>query len=239
MDKNNEAKVNDWVDEHLATLNPDGKWKPNVARGLTRFKRQRNAGIRRGRSWAMAAAIAAVACICLLTFPTSRDAVQNLWRRSSGIKVVDVGKVSADVKTLKDGQLPPDFTLKDSTGANIQLSAYKGKVVLLNFWATWCGGCKVEIPWLVEFEKRYKNSGLAVIGVSMDENGWKTVKPFLEESQINYPVVIGDDAMAKAYRVVGMPMTILIGRDGKIAARSVGIIDKNNCENEIIRLLKP
>ena len=73
----------------------------------------------------------------------------------------------------------PNFILADAKGNTINLSTYKGKVVLLDFWATWCGGCKTEIPWYMEFDAKYKDHGLAIIGVSMDEDGWKAVKPFL------------------------------------------------------------
>jgi peroxiredoxin len=132
----------------------------------------------------------------------------------------------------------PGFTLKDSKGASIQLSKYKGKVVVLDFWATWCGGCKVEIPWFMEFEKKYKRSGLAVIGVSMDDDGWKAVKPFLKAKKLNYPVVLGNDGLAKSYGVDSMPMTLLIDRDGKIAATHVGMVEKVACENEIRALLQ-
>src|SRR6202161_2807585 len=83
----------------------------------------------------------------------------------------------AAVKKEKDGNRAPDFTVKDATGASFHLSDYKGKVVLLNFWATWCGPCQIEIPWFMEFNKTYKARGLAVVGVSMDEDGWKSVKP--------------------------------------------------------------
>ena len=69
---------------------------------------------------------------------------------------------------------------------SIKLSEYKGKVVLLDFWATWCTGCKVEIPWYMEFAKKYETNGLAVIGVSMDQEGWAVVKPFMQEKQMNY-----------------------------------------------------
>src|ERR1700693_616896 len=82
----------------------------------------------------------------------------------------------------------PNFTLSDSKGAAVRLSDYKGKVVLLDFWATWCHGCKTEIPWYMEFQNKYKDTGLSVIGVSMDEDGWKSVKPFVEEQKMNYVV---------------------------------------------------
>jgi peroxiredoxin len=132
-----------------------------------------------------------------------------------------------------------DFTLNNSKGASVRLSKYKGKVVLLNFWATWCHGCKLEIPWFMEFENKYRHSGLAVIGVSMDEDGWKLVKPFLKEKKLNYPVVVGNEDLARLYGGVDtMPMTLLIDRDGKIAASYVGMVDKDACESEIRTLLR-
>ena len=154
--------------------------------------------------------------------------------------MVDMGQVSAALKTLKDGQAAPDFTLKDASGRDIRLSAYKGKVVLLNFWATWCGGCKTEVPWFIEFEQKYRDKGFEVIGVSMDDDGWKVVKPFLEEKKVNYTVVVGNDDMAKPYglsAVSAMPMTFMIDRGGKVSAMSVGVVNKDACESEIVHLL--
>src|SRR5438552_10933473 len=121
----------------------------------------------------------------------------------------------------------PDFALKDSQGATIRLSDYKGKVVLLDFWATWCGGCKIEIPWYVEFENRYKQRGLAAIGVSMDDDGWRSVRPFLAKNKLNYPIVIGNERLAQQYGINEMPLTLLIDRDGKIAESHSGMVDKN------------
>src|SRR5512141_1216289 len=91
-----------------------------------------------------------------------------------------------------------NFTLTDANGAKVALADYKGKVVLLNFWATWCGPCKVEIPWFVEFNKTYKDRGLVVVGVSLDDDGWKSVKPYLAEKKIDYTVVVGNDAVSKS-----------------------------------------
>lgn len=136
------------------------------------------------------------------------------------------------------GQTAPDFTLPDSTGSPIKLSAYKGKVVLLDFWATWCTGCKVEIPWYVEFQNKYGKDGLTAIGVSMDDDGWKSVKPFLEEHKLNYPVVIANQDLANRYGgLPSLPMTLLIDRNGKIAESHAGMVDKDAFENKIKALL--
>jgi len=135
------------------------------------------------------------------------------------------------------GSAAPDFTLEDSNGASTKLSGYKGKVVLLDFWATWCTGCKVEIPWYMEFAKKYEQSGLAVVGVSMEKEGWTVVKPFIREKQMNYPVVLGDDELANRYKLTSMPLTLLIDREGKIAVFHVGVVDKITFENELRALL--
>jgi peroxiredoxin len=131
----------------------------------------------------------------------------------------------------------PEFTLTDAEGASIKLAGYKGKVVLLNFWATWCHGCQQEIPWFVQFESKYRERGLAVIGVSMDDDGWKSVRPFLNERKLNYTVVIGNEPLGKAYGLNSMPMTLLINREGKIAASYSGVVDREKCESKIRDLL--
>ena len=148
-------------------------------------------------------------------------------------------KGTPDVLTPIGGRkIAPDFTLTDAQGKPITLSAYKGKVVLLDFWATWCGGCKVEIPWYVEFDTRYRDKGLVVIGVSLDEEGMKIVKPFLEKRHIDYPVVIGSDALGQQFGLQSMPLTLLIDRNGKIAVSHTGIVDKDNFESHIRELLQ-
>jgi cytochrome c biogenesis protein CcmG/thiol:disulfide interchange protein DsbE len=97
------------------------------------------------------------------------------------------------VKSLKTAH---DFALNDSEGVRIRLSDYKGRVILLNFWATWCKDCVLEIPWFIESQERYKDSGLSVIGVSIDE-GWKPVKAFIEEKKVNYPIVLDTEGLRK------------------------------------------
>jgi peroxiredoxin len=141
----------------------------------------------------------------------------------------------------------PNFILTDAKRDTINLSTYKGKVVLLDFWATWCGGCKTEIPWYMEFDAKYRDRGLAVIGVSMDEDGWKTVRPFLAldrdpetggHTAMKYPVVIGSDKLAKQYNLTSMPMTLLIDRHGRIAVSHTGMVNKDDWESKIRSLLK-
>jgi len=131
-----------------------------------------------------------------------------------------------------------NFSLKDANGAQVALADYKGKVVLLNFWATWCGPCKVEIPWFVEFNKAYKDRGFAVVGVSLDDDGWRSVKPYLAEKRIDYTVVVGDDLVSKSYGGVdSLPTTFIIDQNGKIAFVHMGLVGKDTYEKEIWSLL--
>jgi peroxiredoxin len=146
---------------------------------------------------------------------------------------------AASVKPGSERRPAPDFSLKDADGKTVKLSDYRGKVVLLDFWATWCGPCKIEIPWFMEFERKHKDQGFAVIGVSMDEEGWDVVKPFVNRMQINYRIVIGNDGLADLYGgVSALPTTFLIDREGRIAAAHVGLASKGEFENGIEALLQ-
>jgi peroxiredoxin len=135
-------------------------------------------------------------------------------------------KAANAVKAEKDRKPAPEFALKDADGKTVHLEEYKGKVVLLDFFATWCGPCKIEIPWFMEFERNYKDKGFSVLGVSMDDEGWEVVKPFLADLGVNYRVVIGNDATAQIYGGVdALPTTFLIDRSGRIAAVHIGLTD--------------
>jgi len=132
------------------------------------------------------------------------------------------------------GEPAPEVTLKDLDGNDAKLNQYKGKVVLVNFWATWCDPCYIEIPWLIEMQQKYEAKGFTVLGISMDEEGQSAVAPFLAKERfnvngqklpMNYPIVIGNDEVADKFGgLLGYPTSFLISRDGKIVKKVQGLI---------------
>ena len=140
----------------------------------------------------------------------------------------------------------PDGGLLDASGKSVPLSAFKGKPLLLDLWATKCGGCIKEIPWFIEIHHAYASRGLAVVGISMDilyedlkgpAEAWSLVNPFVAAHKVDYPILMGDDGITKRYSVSALPVTYLIDRRGRIAATYVGIVDRANIEANINTLL--
>lgn len=136
----------------------------------------------------------------------------------------------------------PLFSLLDASGKAVRLSDYRGKVLLLNFWATECGGCRLEIPWFIELDQAYKDKAVAVVGVSMDilyedlknaKEGWNRVNPFVRAHQVNYRILMGDDDVTKLYDIQALPATYLIDPRGRIAATYVGLVNKDDVEANI------
>ena len=145
---------------------------------------------------------------------------------------------AASVKPDGERKQAPDFALKDGDGKLVHLTDYRGKVVLLDFWATWCGPCKIEIPWFMEMQRKNKDQGFEVLGVAMDDEGWETVKPFVSDLGVNYRVLMGNDMTAQLYGGVdALPTTFLIDRTGRIAAVHVGLASKKDFEDGIQQLL--
>jgi cytochrome c biogenesis protein CcmG/thiol:disulfide interchange protein DsbE len=137
----------------------------------------------------------------------------------------------------RGGGQAPDFSGEDAHRSLVRLSDHIGKVVLVDFWMTTCVPCKTEIPWFVEFAQTYRDRGLVVIGISVGGETWDEVRPFLKERNVDYPVVLGEDAVADAYRVTVLPSTFLLDRQGRIAFSHEGLADKDLFRREIETLL--
>jgi peroxiredoxin len=132
-----------------------------------------------------------------------------------------------------------DFTMKDAQNRSVTLSSFKGKVILIDFWATWCEPCKIEIPWFVEFQNKYGSRGLQVIGISVDDSA-EQLKPFIEKLKMNYVVLQGlgrDDVQDAFGPLVGVPITVVIDRKGRICGKHAGLTSKDIFEREIKALL--
>jgi len=143
-------------------------------------------------------------------------------------------------RSLK-GAPAPDFELKSLDGRTVRLSDYRGKAVLLNFWATWCPPCKIEMPWFVDLQKQYGGQGLQVIGIAMDDDAEKDsakIAEFVKEMNLNYVVLLGNDKVGDAYGGVdGLPTTFYIGRDGRILTAVSGLVSHSEIEENIKKAL--
>lgn len=147
------------------------------------------------------------------------------------------------------GSLPnePNVTFKDLQGNDLSLASLKGKVVVVNFWATWCEPCRFEIPEMIGFQEKYAAKGFTILGVAMDDEGKSVVQPFVEKTQfdvnghsmtMNYPIVLGNDDIASKFGgLIGLPITIVITRDGKIHKRFIGQVTGPELEKEVKPLL--
>ena len=138
------------------------------------------------------------------------------------------------------GKRAPDFSLRTVEGKKVSLSDYKGKAVLINFWATWCAPCKIEMPWLVALRKQYATQGFEILGVSEDDADTPRTKlaKFGQEEGLNYPLLVGDDAVSRKYGGVEfLPTSYFVGRDGKIVAETAGLVSKDEVEASIKKAL--
>jgi thiol-disulfide isomerase/thioredoxin len=146
--------------------------------------------------------------------------------------------VAANVPSILKSSPAPDFTLDALDGTSMRLSDLRGKAVLLNFWATWCSPCKIEMPWFVELQKQYGPQGLQIVGVAMDDSGKDEIAKFAKDMGVNYPVLIGKEAVGDAYGgVPALPETFFIGRDGKIVDRIIGLKGRTDIEESIKKAL--
>jgi peroxiredoxin len=183
------------------------------------------------RRWMVAAAAAVGLGLAAIPFMSTRaeEPVGASTAAPKGTNPVCDGK----------GKRAPDFTLKDYTGKTVRLADYKGKVVFVNFWATWCGPCKYEIPMFVELQQKYGARGLNLLGISIDDPV-EDLKPFVDEHRMNYPVLVGlghEDVQDAYGPLMGVPVTVVVARDGTICTRYFGLRPKDRFEQDLKSLL--
>jgi peroxiredoxin len=185
-----------------------------------------------------------------LKLPLQALLIMALLTACTGKKTAEAGKASDPAGSgnkaaaKQSGQIAPAFTLDNAEGKKISLADFKGKVIILNFWATWCGPCKREIPDFIELQKEYGSKGLQIVGVSVDQDGWNVVKPFIAQNGLNYPVLLYTEDVYNAYQQLipsgeqgAIPCTFIIGKDGAIRQHLVGSADRATFEEMIKPLL--
>ncbi|MBS1842770.1 MAG: TlpA family protein disulfide reductase [Acidobacteria bacterium] len=150
-----------------------------------------------------------------------------------------------ETQTTANSRLPaaPNFTLQDLAAKDVSLTQFKGKVVLVNFWATWCTPCRVEIPWFIELQEKYGAQGFTVLGVAMDDEGKRAVAPFVQNERftvngadrpMNYPILLGTDAATQPFGgLLGVPTSVLISKEGKVVKREDGLVNYSELDKAI------
>ena len=137
-----------------------------------------------------------------------------------------------------NGAPAPDFTLKTLDGKDVTLSSLKGKAVMVNFWATWCEPCKIEMPWLVELQDKYRKDGFEIVGVAMDDSGQKEIAEFARKMKVNYTVVIGSEKVADLYGGLdGLPTNFFLDRNGKVIDSFKGLRSESVIVDDIKKAL--
>ena len=155
-------------------------------------------------------------------------------------KYVDRHRGHAPATLVGDvrGVQAPDFELVSLDGRKVKLSDYRGKAVVLNFWATWCSPCKIEMPWFVDLQKQYGSEGLTILGVAMDDSDPQKIAQFASEMGVNYPVLLGTDKVSEEYgNVEYLPTTFYINRQGKIVGKAAGLIGRAEIEDDAKKAL--
>ncbi len=145
----------------------------------------------------------------------------------AGIRIARNNRANGPGQRQLMGNLAPDFELQTLDGKNLKLSDLRGKAVLLNFWATYCGPCKIEMPWFVELQKEYGPQGFQIVGVANDDASTADIAKFAKEMGINYPILIGKDSVSDSYKVSVLPTTFFLDRDGKLIAREFGLVSRS------------
>lgn len=160
-----------------------------------------------------------------------------LWYAVHEAQRTDAGSQMAQLGAKADGKAAPDFDLKTLDGKQLKLSDLKGKGVLVNFWATYCSPCKVEMPWLADFQKQYEGKGFTIVGVTMDDAKPEEIAKFTKEMGVTYPIVLGTDAVGDSYGAQFLPTSVYVDRSGKIIQRVYGLVNRSEIEDNIKKTL--
>lgn len=247
MDKRIDPEVAEWVDRQLAAaLQIADEPDPDMEIGLQRLRQSKVGRQRRHRRqlWVLGGLAAALAV--MLTFPpTGAYAMRCVdaciaggdWLGQIVLSKLRPGQSKLSIKH-QERDYAPDFALADARGNTIRLSTYRGQVVVLNFWATWCNPCRVEIPWFIDFQREYAPKGFSVVGVSLDEAGWVAISPYVAKQGINYPIVLGNEGALQSYvGLESLPTTLIIDRQSRVVATHVGLVSRSVYEQEILTVL--
>lgn len=256
MATHDDQELDQWTDDRMATLEPTPEHQPDVEAGLRRLEAGRTRSGPSLGTWLVGgAAVVWVGVMLVAVGPFGGSSGSDAGVDLSGGPSTRLAPPAAAPAPAATGdrreppgpqliaaaerEAAPAFSVPDTEGAEATLGDYDGRVLLLNFWATWCQPCKAEMPWFVAFEDVFADEGFAVLGVSVDQPGWDVVRPFLEERPVNYRIALADTAERAAPfgRMNILPTTWLIDRQGRIAASHIGIVDRESMEAEIRQLL--
>lgn len=246
METHSNSDICRWADDRLAALDPDSQWQPDAGRAFAKLNLRLAAGRRRSmeRTWITAGLAAVLASVLL--FPAPRMLAYQLLQTltghggkgadssSAGIAPADA---RARISPQADRSKAPGLRLRDGSGKLVDLADFQGRVVLMNFWATWCAACDWEIPMFSELEKEYESRGLSVVGISVDED-WPAVKAYIDRVGMSYITLLGNDASARLYGVQAFPRTFILDRHGRIAADHGTVMTRKEYESEIRSLLE-
>lgn len=244
METRQPENLEQWTDEKLAALAAEESQRVDGANGLQRFHDRRRKSASRSRRWVVAGAGASIAVGSIAAVPQGRvmaaKCLQVCGIESNLIdSILAPATGSASVAASGAGfginrQPAPEFTAIDLDGKEISLAKLRGKIVMVNFWAPWCPPCRTEIPWFIAFQNSYREKGLVIVGVSMDEDGERSVRPFVEERGVNYPVItVGGEIAERFGGVTSLPATALIDRKGRTIKFYSGLIDRSEYEAAI------
>ena len=208
--------------DRLEQLTPPANWTPSLARNRARL-RERLGAHRRRRLGLMMGAAAAVVVLAAADVSVVRAVAQRCgeW----------LGVVSSSRQRL------PEVTFTDAQGRPVAVSALRGKVVLLTFWTTTCGQCQTEMSWFADFQHTYRDRNLVVLGVSLDQEGWSRVNPFLEHRPIHYDIVVARREVTQPIIGASIPTTLIVDRRGRIAVRHIGYCSKGEYQRDLEKVL--